>query len=314
MCFLIALYRGIIPLNKMSDSFMNTRLETPVYCDLSELSIARISGDDAQRFLQGQLSNDITHLSTDSAHQTSAYCNPKGRMLALFHVLFIDGDYLLVAPHAILDKVLPRLKMFVMRSAVEITPRDKLFLTGLLAPGITDEKITEINATGTHVIRHINDHDRYFLLHNEKIDNGLKSGTEWNRLDIEQNLPQIFIESYEELIPQSVNLDVVGGVNFKKGCFPGQEIIARVKYRGKPKSRMIGVKLPGNAAVEVGAPVYIEERDRSAGTVINTAHEGDSVLLSINVPVTYINEGSIYLDEDKTIRLERISSPYEIPI
>lgn len=293
---------------------MNTCLEPPVYYDLSGLSIARVSGDDAQNFLQGQLSNDITHLSADSAHQMSAYCNPKGRMLALFHMLYIDGDYLLVAPHTILDKVLPRLKMFVMRSAVEIMPLDRVVLTGLLAPGITEERITEINASGTHVVRHINDHDRYFLLHNEKIDNGLQSGTEWNRLDIEQNLPQIFIESYEDLIPQSVNLDIVGGVNFKKGCFPGQEIIARVKYRGKPKSRMIGVKLSGNESVEVGAPIYIEERDRSAGAVINIAHEGEIVLLSINVPATYINEGSIYLDEDKTIKLERISSPYEISI
>ncbi len=291
---------------------MNTSLEMPVYYDLSELSIVRVSGNDAQSFLQGQLSNDITHLSADSAHQLSAYCNPKGRMLALFHVFDINGDYLLAAPNAIMDKVLPRLRMFVMRSAVEITPMDKLSLTGLLAPDITDEEITKFEATGTHVVRHINDQNRYFLLHSGKIDKESKPGTEWSNLDIEQNLPQIFIESYEDLIPQSVNLDIVGGVNFKKGCFPGQEIIARVKYRGKPKTRMIGVTFSGNTPVEVGAAIYIEGRDRSAGEVLNTAYDSENTLLSISVPITHIYEGTLYLDADRAIELERIDSPYKV--
>jgi len=101
---------------------MNASPETPVYYDLAELSTSRVRGDDAEPFLQGQLSNDITHLSVDSPHQFSAYCSPKGRILALFHILKLEDGYALIAPRSIMEKVLPRLKMFVMRSAVEIAP------------------------------------------------------------------------------------------------------------------------------------------------------------------------------------------------
>jgi len=293
---------------------MNTKPIIPSYYDLSDLSIAKVSGDDASSFLQGQLSNDITHLGEDSSHQLSAYCNPKGRMLALFHVLKFNGAYFLVAPCAVMDKVLPRLKMFVMRSAVEIKPAEDLSLLGLLAPGLTDDELTTIVGTGMHIARHQNDPERYFLLTSGKINEPLKPYNEWNRLDIQQSLPQLYIESYEALIPQSANLDIVGGVNFKKGCFPGQEIIARVKYRGKPKTRMIGVKLSGNEPVEVGTPIYVDQRDRSAGEVINVASDAENTLLSISVPVTHISEGALYLDEGKDIKLERIKSPYEITI
>jgi len=293
---------------------MNSDPIIPSCFDLSNLSMAAVSGDDASSFLQGQLSNDITFLNEESSHQLSAYCNPKGRMLALFNVLKYDGSFLLVAPSEVMDKVLPRLNMFVMRSAVEIKPLEGLNLQGLLAPGFTNDEATTMVSAGTHFARHQNDPERYFLLTREKINEPLKSYYEWNRLDIEQNLPQIFIESYEALIPQSANLDIVGGVNFKKGCFPGQEIIARVKYRGKPKSRMIGVKLSGKQPVKVAASIYIDQRDRSAGEVINVASETEDTLLSISVPVTHISEGALYLDEGRTIELERIKCPYEITI
>jgi len=293
---------------------MKTRSKNPSYYDLSDLSIISVKGDDAQTFLQGQLSNDIAHLNEDSPHQLSAYCNPKGRMLALFHVLEFDGDYLLIAPRAIMDKILPRLRMFVMRSAVEISPVEDLNLLGLHAPGIAGEELTALEAQGASIARHHSDHDRYLLLCSEKINEELNTSNEWKRLDIKQNLPQIYINSYEALIPQSVNLDIVGGVNFKKGCFPGQEIIARVKYRGKPKTRMIGVQLSGTQSVDVGASIYIDERERSAGEVINVACDETNTLLSISVPVTHISEGALYLDENRTIALERLNSPYEITI
>ena len=284
------------------------------YYDLSDLSIATVTGDDAQTFLQGQLSNDITHLSQDTPHQLSAYCNPKGRVLALFHVFRSDDTYFLAAPCAIMDKVVPRLKMFIMRSAVEIKPLENLNLLGLHAPDITAGELAALEDTNTYIARHCNDQHRFFVLSSENINTELVSYNEWQRLDIEQNLPQINIQSYESFIPQSINLDIVGGVNFKKGCFPGQEIIARVKYRGKPKTRMIGVTLPSTKTVEVGTSIYIEGRDRSTGEVINVASDGDNTILSISVPVTHVNEGALYLDETRAISLQRLNSPYEITV
>jgi folate-binding protein YgfZ len=200
-----------------------------------------------------------------------------------------------------------------MRSAVEIKPLDDTILLGLHATGdAKSETLAALNARSILIANHHNDHDRFFILTSEKIEDRFKTINEWNRLDIEQNLPQLYIETYEALIPQSVNLDIVGGVNFKKGCFPGQEIVARVKYRGKPKTRMIGVKSSPAKPVELGAPVFIEGRNSAAGQVVNIANNDGFTLLSISIPVTHIYEGNIYLDEARTLMLERLSCPYEI--
>jgi len=294
---------------------MNNTPDKPIFYDLSDLGIASVTGDDAHEFLQGQLSNDIQQLSQNQPHQLSAYCNPKGRMLAMFHILKLETGYALIAPRSILDKVLPRLRMFVMRSAVEIKPLDDTILLGLHATRDgKSEMLAALSARSTHIANHINDNDRFFILSDEKIEGRFKTINEWNRLDIEQNLPQIYIETYEALIPQSLNLDIVGGVNFRKGCFPGQEIVARVRYRGKPKTRMIGVKTSPAKPVELGGTVFIEGRNSAAGQVVNIANNKGFTLLSISVPVTHIYEGNVYLDEARTELLDRLSCPYEITI
>ena len=294
---------------------MTDTSDKATFYDLSDLDIDVVNGDDATEFLQSQLSNDIQQLSQNQPHQLSAYCNPKGRVLAMFHILKLETGYALIAPRAILDKVLPRLRMFVMRSAVEIKPLDNAILFGLHATGdAKSEMLAALHARSTHIANHINDNDRFFILSDEKIEGRIKTNNDWNRLDIEQNLPQIYIETYEALIPQSVNLDIVGGVNFGKGCFPGQEIVARVKYRGKPKTRMIGVKTSPAKPVEFGAPVFIEGRNNAAGQVVNIATNDGFTLLSISVPVTHIYKGNVYLDEARTELLDRLSCPYEITV
>jgi folate-binding protein YgfZ len=287
----------------------------PDFYDLSPLGKCRISGEDACDFLQGQLSNDIDQLSNENPHQMSAYCNPKGRMLALFQILKIDTGYVLIAPREILDKVLPRLKMFVMRAAVKIEPLENMVLYGLRHSGEPkDVALAALQQSSTLVAKHCNDPNRFLALGAERTDIELISANEWNILDIQQNLPQIYIESHEALIPQSVNLDIVGGVNFKKGCFPGQEIIARIRYRGKPKTRMIGVRISTDQPVKIGTSVYIDDRRGSAGQVVNLAEQSGECLLSISIPVSHAEQGAVYLDEAKTMRFDRLVPAYEIPL
>ena len=286
--------------------------------DLDDLSVAIVSGVDATQFLQGQLSNDIALLEDKNPHQLSAYCNPKGRMLALFHVLKLDEGYALIAPNAILNKVLPRLKMFVMRSAVDIAIDPEVSLIGVQTPeDAPDNTLDELTKKGAYLAQHNNDSSRHFALleHGEATLSGsLKTQNDWNILDINQCLPQVLLQNYETLIPQSVNLDIVGGVNFKKGCFPGQEIIARVKYRGKPKTRMIGVRTKSVNKIELGGPVFVDDRNSAAGMVLNIATQNDEILMNISTPVSNINGGAIYLDEARTILLERLECPYEIKV
>ncbi len=292
---------------------MNSNTDTTACYDLSDLGVAHVSGDDAETFLQGQLSNDVTDIAPKAGHQLTAYSNPKGRMLALFNLLKKgDNSFLLLAPREILDKVLPRLKMFVMRAAVTIETDDTLRVIGVQT--VDRDAAAAKLAPGTPCFTHSLDPNRHLAVAPGLPEIELLSRESWNRLDIEQNLPQVYLQTHEALIPQSVNLDIVGGVNFKKGCYPGQEIIARVKYRGKPKTRMIGASVKDVNTIEIGQPVYIEERDKAAGLVANLAVHGDTTLLSITVPVTHLHEGTLYLDEALSVPLERLPLPYEITV
>mgnify|MGYP001826626102 CR=1 FL=1 len=290
---------------------MNISANTLRFYDLSELALVGVSGEDSSAFLQGQLSNDITQLDASHPHQLSAYCTPKGRVLALFHILKREDSYLLIAPRAIMDKVLPRLRMFVMRSRVEFTTEETLRLYGMLrAPGV---EFLDLLPAGATADAHCLDPQRYFILASQPPADDLLGHGEWRSMDIVQNLPQVFLPLYEVLVPQSLNLDLVGAVSFKKGCYPGQEIIARIRYRGKPKTRMINAMCTQCKSLAVGATVYIEERERPAGHIVDIIVTGEGCRLSIAVPVTHVHEGAVYLDEARSMAVERMQLPYEIP-
>lgn len=298
--------------------------ETDSLVDLSNLAVASVEGEDAQAFLQGQLSNDITLLTDQHLHQLAAYCNPKGRMLALFNVLKTQNGYALIAPTAIMEKVLPRLKMFVMRSKVIIAPSNQVLLGFYSSAENSNKVAASLRSFQGEVFQHASDPRRYFLLADLQNTESLWLDTKqiykradsrsWQLWDIQAGIPQLFIENYEALIPQTVNLDLVGGVNFKKGCYPGQEIIARVKYRGKPKTRMITATCSSSAEVSIGMPAFIENKDSSAGNVINACKTDEGYRLNISVPVTHLREGAVYLDEGKTLEIERAAMPNEITV
>ena len=292
--------------------------------DLSYLKIAIVTGEDASHFLQGQLSNDINHLSDDSPHQLSAYCTPKGRALASFDVLKLNEGYALIAPEAVLNKALPRLRMFVMRSAVNIELATDSDLFGLqLSNRDADAYLSNLCNMGASSYQHNNDPQRFFVIADRNISDLVREnrdGTQtlnengWQAINIRQNLPEVFEQTIEAFIPQTINLDLVDGVNFKKGCYPGQEIIARVKYRGKPKTRMIASCAGKESKLEIGDSVFIEGRDSPAGMVCHRVIENNQMLMSLTVPVTHLHEGALYLDKDRSIEVERLPCAYEITV
>lgn len=292
--------------------------------DLRYLKIAIVTGKDANHFLQGQLSNDINHLSDEAPHQLSAYCTPKGRVLASFDVLKIEEGYALIAPVAVLNKALPRLRMFIMRAAVNIEFAETSDVFGLqLSSEHANADLSDLNNMGARSYQHNIDPRRFFVISNQNISDALREnrdGTEllseknWQSINIRQNLPEVFEQTIEAFIPQTINLDLVNGVNFKKGCYPGQEIIARVKYRGKPKTRMITAYVSNHEEIVVGSPVFIEGRESPAGMVSHLVKDAKTTLLSITVPVSHLHEGEVYLDQARSIKIERLACSYEITV
>jgi len=229
-----------------------------VMCDLSHLGLLQIDGADAFSFLQGQVTNDIKLLSGSSAHYTG-YCTPKGRMLALF-LAFSHHDHIhLQMPAELVAAVAKRLKMYVMRSKVEIQDVSdsmiKIGLSGPKASELLNTLFSKVPQNDYESISHENGallklpskHGRFEIFtdinHAQTIWGALSShatvadASHWEWLEIQAGIPDVVLATQEEFVPQMLNLDLIGGINFKKGCYTGQEIVARTHYLGSIKRR-----------------------------------------------------------------------------
>ena len=267
-----------------------TRLEANgIICSLDFLGCIRATGEDAQTFLQGQFSNDITLLQNENV-QISAYCNPKGRMLAQFLIIPDHSDYLLLLPHSILEPTLKRLRMFVMRSKVTLTNASEEFIClGLAGNAITAQaqdtlKLPaneyQLTRTDTTLVCKLPAPQPRYLL----VTNLEQAKSHWQRwslkllatdqhiwhwLDIQAGLPNIWPQTVEEFVPQMLNLELINGVSFKKGCYTGQEIVARMHYLGKAKRRMRHLALDQAEPPRPGTDVYVAGGDgQSAGKIV----------------------------------------------
>ena len=264
----------------MSITTINLSAGNNILCDLSHLGLLEISGVDAITFLQGQLTNDVKLLNGNNAQNfahLSAYCNPKGRMLALFlafaHHNNQLGDHLhLQLNRELLDPIMKRLKMYVMRSKVEIKDvSDSIIKFGLngsqaasmLAPLFSSvpsqdyELITLVNGAILK-LPSINDETRFEIFTDTTnapiIWDALKTScqvvekTYWELLEIQAGIPDVCLATQEQFVPQMLNLDILNGINFKKGCYTGQEIVARTHYLGSVKRRTYLAEIASHAA------------------------------------------------------------------
>jgi len=308
-----------------------------VICDLSHLDCLYVTGEDAESFLLNQFSNDIQQLDENHS-QLTTYCNPKGRMFALFRVYRVDNGFALLSDPGIGGALLARLKMFVMRSKVSIeNVSDQFAMIGLSGDGtgsLLKDKLQIqppeqdnliVHSGPLSVIRQHGRQQRYLLTGTPENLQGawlaLKEKckpvgrTAWDWLDIQAGLPTIHAETSEEFIPQMLNLDVLNALNFKKGCYPGQEIIARMKYLGKLKQRMFS----GHAEGPVPAPgvaLFAESfGEQSAGTIVSAtpAPDGGFDCLFI-AQLKVVGTESLHVGSPDGTALSLRELPYEIPV
>ncbi len=309
--------------------------EGDVCADLSHLGLLRAEGADTEGFLQGQLSNDVRLV--DAGHsQLSAYCNPKGRMLAIVRLFKRDDAYFLQLPMALREPTLKRLSMYVLRAKVTLRAEADLIGMGVSGPNATslvenlcgacthavDSSRTQAGIT---VIRLPGRLPRYALFGSaailQPLWQQLKTTTTpvgahaWRWLDIQAGLPTVLPETVEEFVPQMANLDLVGGVNFKKGCYPGQEIVARMHYLGRLKQRMIGAHVECATRPLPGTSVYAADfPDQSAGKVVDAqpAPAGGYDLLAV-VQTSSVAKGDIHLNDLQGPALQLTTLPYPLP-
>lgn len=229
-----------------------------VLCDLSHLGLLEINGADAYTFLQGQVTNDVKQLNGERAHY-SGYCNPKGRLLALF-LAFAHRNHLhLQMPKALIEPIAKRLRMYVMRSQVTILDVSesiiKIGLQGENATALLNKLFASVPKNAYELATHDNgtiiklpgNKPRFEIL--TEAENAPRiwqtlaqqaktvNAQYWEWLEIQAGIPEVYPATQEEFVPQMLNLDLLDGINFKKGCYTGQEIVARTHYLGTVKRR-----------------------------------------------------------------------------
>lgn len=300
----------------------------PLLMPLVHLAILQADGADATAFLHGQLSNDVQGLAPGES-LLAGYCNAKGRLFALPRLWRVGDGWQLCLPADTADVVLKRLRMFVLRSKVTLTRREDLTLLGVAGDGAVDclrqaglPVPGEVNAVSMYgdvaVMRLPGSSARFQICAPDAVAPALwaalaecarpASGSVFRLLDIDAGLAVIHAPTLEAFVPQMVNLDRVDGVSFRKGCYPGQEIVARMHYLGKPSRRMYRLHAAGSAP-EPGTPV-LDEAGREVGNVVDAQAADAHGCRLLAVVQVGSSEHTLYLPNGEP--LERLSLPYTL--
>jgi folate-binding protein YgfZ len=282
------------------------------------LAAVAIAGTDAKNFLQGQLSNDLQLLSPQRA--LFSCCNSaQGRVQAVQTLIERNDCIVAIVPDTMTDAFVARLRKYVLRSKVSIMDAR----TSLHCYAATHEALQALQlptpvSCGDHL-----QHDqisilrwwdresaRYLVLQSPDAQNG-SADAEWLLADIRAGLPQVLPQTHETFVAQMLNLDVLNAISFSKGCYTGQEIIARAHYRGTVKRRMF--RLSASCPPPAPATRLLARDDSShAGEVVMSASVGNEceMLAVLNL---HQQDAALCLETDATVLLKKLSLPYQLP-
>ncbi|CCD38117.1 Folate-dependent protein for Fe/S cluster synthesis/repair in oxidative stress [Candidatus Paraburkholderia kirkii UZHbot1] len=304
------------------------------YMPLTQFGVVDVKGEEAAAFLHNQITNDVQHLDASTA-RLAGYCSPKGRLLGSFLMWrTADGVRLLIA-HDVQAAVQKRLSMFVLRSKAKLsdaTPEIaavgfagdmRAALSGIF-DALPDGVHVKVEGPHGSLIR-VPDtaHQPRFLwvgpkaeveAQFAKLDERLRRVPEqmWDWLDIHAGEPRITHATVEQFVPPMVNFDVLGGVNFKKGCYPGQEVVARSQYRGTIKRR---TALAHTDAATPGAELfYSDDPGQPCGLVVNAAPaEGGGVDCLVEIKLAALENSSVHVGAADGPALTFLPLPYAFP-
>lgn len=303
-------------------------------CDLSHMGLISADGDDAADFLQGQFTNDIQKV--DAQHsQLSAYCTHKGRMLASFRIFLRNSTYYLRLPSSLLEPTLKRISMFVLMSKVSLKDSSNALVgIGYSGPD-ADKKLAEhfselpgdidevAQVDGYTIIRVAGTVPRYEIygdLDAMKTLWGILDvhaapvgSSAWESLNILAGIPTITAETSEAFVPQMTNLQVINGVSFKKGCYTGQEVVARMQYLGKLKRRMFRIHIDSDDVVSAGDKLFREGSASGQGTgqVVNAQPDPDGGYIALAViDIADAESGELKLHDAAGPDIKLESLPY----
>lgn len=279
---------------------------------LNDYRALRVTGDDRREFLQGQLTHDLDEL-TPKLSLLAGWANAKGRLLMTTQLMDWQDAIWLPVPAAIAERVCQRLRMFVLRSRTEIECTE-LAVAGVLegtgGPEPDPQPGACVATDGFCATRLIGDRLRILM-----IGGGETSAPcgdqDWNLQNIRTGIPVIQEGAWELFVPQMVNLDLLGGISFTKGCYVGQEIVARTQNLGRIKRRMF--RFLCSKAVDLQPGDAIHGATGSVGRIVASARTNDHTELLAVVSLSQVND-PLYADPDRTLPLELTTLPYDVPL
>jgi len=261
---------------------------------LSNRALLKLSGGDAQTFLQGQLSNDIDRLEEDEV-QLNAYCQHQGKIIALIWVMKKTDDFYLSFPSDLAEIVTKRLTMFKMMSDVTITD--------------VSNEVIQLGVVGESFDGAFKLNDQQSVALVKTLDGiELDNASEWEVACIANSVAEVELKTSEKFVPQLLNLDVDEvGVNFTKGCYPGQEVVARLHYLGKSKRRMRQFECEGEVSVGDELLVAGSKSAKASGIVVRRVQLGNKSTFLATVEVAF-EDAAITLNNADGIELTRIKN------
>jgi tRNA-modifying protein YgfZ len=303
-------------------------------CDLSHYGVIRISGPDACSFLQSQFTNDAASLQQNHV-QLNGWCSPKGRLLATFSLWHLDSQYFLLLPLPLLGSTLKRLGMFVLRSKVQLedvsngSVRIGLVRHAAHGQALMDPPriaVGDVVTTNHGLMAGISASRSLLIVKPERAHEtwlevrrsaNPAGANVWDLGLVRDGIVEVYPATQDLYVPQMANFELAGGVSFKKGCYPGQEIVARTQYRGILKRRMARVSALSNVSIEPGREVFSPAfPDQAAGSIAVSAvaENGTQECLVVSQTVS-IQPNGLYLDQacSESNRLNLLDLPYSVP-
>lgn len=297
-----------------------TDLDTiPSYMALNHLGLLSVSGQDSAAFLQNLLTNDIALLALNQS-QYSGLCNPKGRLLALFLVVRTDETaYQLIMPMAICDSISKRLSMYKLRSKVTISDQsEQLVCLGLTQGQESSLDLADVDYHGIKQETYFNTKlpatiARWLIVCQKEAVTALADALDqkgyqsqaadyWQWLDITAGIASVLPSTQEKFTPQQLNLDLTGAVNFKKGCYPGQEVVARLYYLGQPSRRLFIAQASSDLTVEAGDEIKTEQGN-VAGHFVASVQQDNTLWSLISLKLSQA-DATLTLSDGKAMALQ----------
>ncbi|GJI93709.1 folate-binding protein [Duganella caerulea] len=324
-------------LAQQAQALTTTQLAVGFVAPLGDQGLIALDGEESASFLHNQLTNDVEHLGLAEV-RLAGYCSPKGRLLASFLMWRNETTIFLQLPREIQAPVQKRLGMFVLRAKTKLSDATELPASQValgLGGGMAEETLqnwfdplpakpfTKVDhPLGTLIrVADVFGAPRYQWLMSAEVAQtvvpelaaklSVGRTDAWHLSEIHAGIPQITKATQEQFVPQMINFELLGGVNFKKGCYPGQEIVARSQYLGKLKRRTTLVSI-ADAAAAAGVEVFATaDPEQPCGMIVNAAPNGKGGIDAlVEMKLAAIEAASVRLGSADGVPLTFLDMPY----